>query len=151
MKIKIYTINRSKQDEFTSIVKNYQKMISKYAQIEDISIFNKKILKAQNQDIKHAKIAYSEAFYPYLKGYNIALHPKGVELNSLKFYKIFDITTKLNFFIAGAYGFEDEFLKKCDSVISLSQLTFGHKIAKVILYEQIYRALSIKNNHPYHK
>ncbi len=151
MKINIYTINRSKQDEFTNIVKNYQKRISKYAQIKDISIFNKKISKAQNIGKKHAKSAYTEAFLPYMKGYNIALDPHGKELNSLKFYKIFDITTKLNFFIAGAFGFEDAFLAKCDSVISLSQLTFGHKIAKVILYEQIYRSFSIKNNHPYHK
>ncbi len=151
MQINIYTINRVKQDEFTKITKNYQKMISKYAQAEDISIFNKKISKAQNRDEKLAKESYAQAFTPYMKGYNIALHPEGKELNSLKFYKIFDITTKLNFFIAGAYGFDDEFLQKCDSVISLSNLTFGHKIAKVVLFEQIYRALSIKNNHPYHK
>jgi hypothetical protein len=36
-------------------------------------------------------------------------------------------------------------------IISLSRLTYAHKIAKVVLFEQIYRGLCIKNNHPYHK
>ncbi|MDN5377136.1 MAG: rRNA (pseudouridine1915-N3)-methyltransferase, partial [Sulfurospirillum sp.] len=45
----------------------------------------------------------------------------------------------------------EEFLKKTDKVISLSKLTYAHKIAKVVLLEQIYRGLCIKNNHPYHK
>ena len=47
--------------------------------------------------------------------------------------------------------FENEFLSLCDSVISLSNLTFAHKIATLILSEQIFRSLSIINNHPYHK
>ena len=46
---------------------------------------------------------------------------------------------------------KNEFLSLCDSVISLSNLTFAHKIATLILSEQIFRSLSIINNHPYHK
>jgi len=53
--------------------------------------------------------------------------------------------------IGGAYGFNQEFLNKTQKVISLSKLTFAHKIAKTVLYEQIYRGHCIKNNHPYHK
>jgi len=42
-------------------------------------------------------------------------------------------------------------LTKCDTTISLSDLTMAHKVANVVLTEQIFRALSIQNNHPYHK
>jgi 23S rRNA (pseudouridine1915-N3)-methyltransferase len=151
MKINIYTIEKKSSDDFSKIIQKQKKMIQKYAQVEEISIFNKKISQAQNRDDIMAKESYSEAFLPYLKGYNIALHPAGKELDSFEFSQKFDINTTLNFFIAGAYGFEESFLKKVDSVVSLSRLTYSHKIAKVVLFEQIYRALSIKNNHPYHK
>jgi len=126
-------------------------MIQKYAQITEIQLFNKKISSAQNRDAIMAKESYSEAFEPYMKGYNIALHPAGKEVDSFEFSQNFAINTSLNFFIAGAYGFEERFLKRSDAVISLSQLTFSHKIAKVLLFEQIYRALTIINKHPYHK
>jgi len=151
MKISIYTIEKNSNDEYNQIVQNFKKMIRKYAQIEEISIFDKKISKAQNQDAKMAKESYTIAFRPYLKGYNIALDPDGKEIDSFEFSKIFDINTAINFFIAGAYGFEKSFLREFDEVVSLSRLTFSHKIAKVTLFEQVYRSLSIKNNHPYHK
>ncbi len=150
-KIALYWIGKSNKDEFSLIAQKEKKMIQKYALIEEISIFNKKISKSQNIDATMAKSSYGEAFEPYMKGYNIALDPEGRELNSFEFSKIFDINMALNFFIAGAYGFEKSFLDKCDDVVSLSRLTFSHKIARVVLLEQIYRALSIKNNHPYHK
>jgi len=57
----------------------------------------------------------------------------------------------VKFFIGGAYGFEDEFLKQSNAVISLGKITMSHKIAKAVLLEQIYRAFSILSNHPYHK
>jgi len=57
----------------------------------------------------------------------------------------------VKFFIGGAYGFEESFLKKSDKVISLGKITMSHKIAKAVLLEQIYRGFSILSNHPYHK
>lgn len=57
----------------------------------------------------------------------------------------------VKFFVGGAYGFEDSFLKKSDAIISLGNITMSHKIAKAVLLEQIYRGFSILSNHPYHK
>ena len=151
MKINVYTIEKKSVDEFSKIITNQKKMIQKYAQISEITLFNKKISSAQNRDAIMAKESYTEVFTPHLKGYNIALHPEGKEVDSIEFSENFDINTSLNFFIAGAFGFEDNFLKKADKVISLSKLTYSHKIAKVILFEQIYRALTIVHKHPYHK
>jgi len=151
MKINIYTIEKKSVDEFSKIIDNQKKMIQKYAQVNEIPCFSKKISSAQNRDAIMASSSYSEAFEPYLKGYNIALHPEGKEMDSFEFSEKLDISTSLNFFIAGAYGFEDSFLKRVDSVISLSKMTFSHKIAKVILFEQIYRGLTIIHKHPYHK
>ena len=147
MKINVYSVEKKNSDDFRKIIENQKKMIQKYTQIEEIMIFNKKISSAQNRDATMAKESYTEAFLPKMNGYNIALHPAGCQMDSFEFSENFANIATLNFFIAGAYGFEEQFLKKCDKVISLSKLTYSHKIAKVILFEQIFRALSIINKH----
>jgi 23S rRNA (pseudouridine1915-N3)-methyltransferase len=54
------------------------------------------------------------------------------------------------FVIGGAEGFSEEVLKTAKEKISLSDLTFPHKIARVLLVEQLYRAQTIRMGHPYH-
>jgi len=127
-------------------------MISKFSAIEDIEIFNKKIHQAQIEGQVAAQAAYTEAFTPYLsKSYNIALHPDGKLIDSFKFSKLLSDRISVNFYIGGAYGFEEGFLKQCDQVVSLTELTMSHKIAKTVLLEQVFRGFAINNNHPYHK
>ena len=151
MKINIFSIEKLQNDNFLPIIQNYKKLIEKYAKVNDKLLFSKKIANAHKQNEIIAKRSYSELFEPHLGRNNIFLHPDGKELDSFGFSKIFEFDSEINFFIAGAYGFEDEFLKKAHKTISLSKLTFGHKIAKVVLFEQIYRAFTILYNHPYHK
>ena len=126
-------------------------MIKRFAKVEDKTLFSKDIAQSQIKGEKEAKISYTKAYKPYLKGYSVALDVKGQKLDSFEFSKIFEKSLNINFFIGGAYGFEDDFLDKTQKIISLSDLTYAHKIAKVVLFEQIYRGLCIKANHPYHK
>lgn len=53
--------------------------------------------------------------------------------------------------IGGPDGVSDELLSEASVKLSLSALTFPHTLARVVLLEQIYRAWSILNNHPYHR
>ena len=53
--------------------------------------------------------------------------------------------------IGGPDGISDELLAQARVKLSLSELTFPHPLVRVILIEQIYRAWSILNNHPYHR
>ncbi len=53
--------------------------------------------------------------------------------------------------IGGPDGVSNELLEKASLKLSLSSLTFPHPLVRVILLEQIYRAWSIVNNHPYHR
>lgn len=127
-------------------------MSSKYAKVEVHSIFNKQISKAQTIGQKESQDAYNEVFIPKLEtGFNIALDVLGEKADSFKFASIIENKQTVNFFIGGAYGFDRNFLQKCDKTISLSDLTMAHKIANLVLCEQIFRSLCIVNNHPYHK
>ncbi len=151
MNIKIFSIEKSSNKSIDTINEEYKKMISRFSSLEDITLFNKQIAQAQTIGEKEARESYLRAYEPHLKGYNIALDVEGRECDSFEFSKIFDNEVNINFFIGGAYGFNEEFLGKTQKVISLSKLTYAHKIAKLVLYEQIYRGLCIRNNHPYHK
>ncbi len=57
---------------------------------------------------------------------------------------------KAAFLIAGAEGFSEEVLGACRERVSLSDLTYPHKLARILIIEQIYRAQTIRTGHPYH-
>ena len=127
-------------------------MSSRWAKVEVHSLFNKQISKAQSLGEVESQKAYLELYEPKLHtGYNIALDVLGQKLDSFKFSHLIEDKLTINFYIGGAYGFDKSFLSKCDKVISLSELTYAHKIANLVLCEQIFRSLCILNNHPYHK
>jgi 23S rRNA (pseudouridine1915-N3)-methyltransferase len=151
MNIKVFSIEKSSNKTIDALNQDYMKMISRYSSIDDVALFNKQISLSQSKGENEARESYSKIYEPYLKGYNVALDVEGKVCDSFEFSKIFDNEININFFIGGAYGFNRDFLSKVNKVISLSKLTYAHKIAKVVLYEQIYRGLCIRNNHPYHK
>lgn len=57
----------------------------------------------------------------------------------------------VTFVIGGADGLEAEFKKQADMLIRISSLTLPHGMVRVLLAEQLYRAWSITQNHPYHR
>lgn len=80
---------------------------------------------------------------------------KGDLISSEGLAKLFqekiDLSENMNMIIGGAYGASEEIEKKADIILSASQLTFPHRLFKILLMEQIYRASAINRNHPYHK
>ena len=58
---------------------------------------------------------------------------------------------KINFLIGDADGIPSDIKDKSHLLLSLSPLTFPHELARLILIEQIYRAISISNGSPYHR
>lgn len=53
------------------------------------------------------------------------------------------------FVIGGASGIDDGLLVTCDEQLSLGTLTMSHQLARVVLVEQLYRALCVLQGHPY--
>jgi 23S rRNA (pseudouridine1915-N3)-methyltransferase len=54
------------------------------------------------------------------------------------------------FVIGGAEGFCDSLIQESQARFSLSKLTYPHKLARILFIEQVYRAITIKEGHPYH-
>ncbi|MDX1519189.1 MAG: 23S rRNA (pseudouridine(1915)-N(3))-methyltransferase RlmH [Gammaproteobacteria bacterium] len=57
----------------------------------------------------------------------------------------------VTFIIGGADGLDDSLIEQSDEVLSLSELTLPHGLARILVAEQLYRAFSILKNHPYHR
>jgi len=80
---------------------------------------------------------------------------KGQKINSRGFANLLqdkiDHGENINFIIGGAHGVSEKLFKTSQLILSASELTFPHRLFKIFLMEQIYRASTIFRNHPYHK
>jgi 23S rRNA (pseudouridine1915-N3)-methyltransferase len=55
------------------------------------------------------------------------------------------------FLIGGADGLAEEFRKEADFTLAFGAATFPHQLVRILLAEQIYRAITILSGHPYHR
>lgn len=85
----------------------------------------------------------------------VLLDEHGKEFRSVEFAnwierKMHTVNKRLVFIIGGPYGFAPSVYAAAQEKISLSKMTFSHQMIRLIFVEQLYRALSILNNSPYH-
>lgn len=86
------------------------------------------------------------------KGYTVVLSEEGREFTSEAFAaKLEQQHRKLVFIIGGPDGLSVDVKKRADLLLSLSKMTFVHEMAKVVLFEQLYRAVSIMKGRKYHR
>ena len=151
MRIRVYAVTKGKADHFSPAADHFRKLCSKYASVQEIHLFTKAIDKAQRAGREQARKAYGEAVSFHAGELNVVMDEDGEKLDSPGFAKLLENAGAVNFYIGGAYGFDDAFLRKADRTVSLSPMVFGHGLAKVMLLEQIYRGLALNAGHPYHK
>jgi 23S rRNA (pseudouridine1915-N3)-methyltransferase len=88
------------------------------------------------------------------KSFVTVLDPKGRECTTEEFAawlsKREALARPLAFLIGGHWGLAEAVLAAADERLSLSRLTLTHELARLILLEQLYRAMTIKMGHPYH-
>lgn len=133
IKVKVYTIGRSKEPWLLIALEEYQKRLSGSHLIEWVFAKNDAHL--------------TELAEPGL----IALDLKGDMVDSVGLISRLTGKSRLSFFIGGAEGLPKEVLAKAGWKWSLSKLTFPHQIVRLLLLEQLYRSVSIERGDPYHK
>lgn len=132
----------------------YQKKISHFFNFQKIELKGSKNSRAQgdkkrheDSDIIRTKIAKED--------FVILLDEKGLNLNSRGFAKKFEGALnsgkkRILLIIGGPFGVDEDIKAKAHLVLSLSPLTFNHLLAETVLLEQVYRAMTILKNIPYH-
>jgi len=83
------------------------------------------------------------------------LDEHGLEFSSVEFSKWIEKKMiagmrQIVFVIGGPYGFSNTVYQRSDVKISMSKLTFSHQMVRLIFVEQVYRAMTIIKNEPYH-
>ncbi len=153
MNINVIIVDKKGKDQlYAPLIEHYKKIAKSFAKVEVIEVFDKEIARAHDISAELAQRSYTKALSKYLSGgMNVALDPSAKEVDSFDFAKLLKDRSVVNFYIGGAYGFESDFLRQCNIAVSFGKITLSHKLVKVVLLEQIFRGLSINNNHPYHK
>lgn len=86
----------------------------------------------------------------------VVLSERGRQFSSAEFASFLgrhldDGTPELSFLIGGADGHAEELEQRADHRIALGAMTWPHRLVRVMICEQIYRAVTILTNHPYHR
>ena len=153
MKINIISVGKIKESYFNDGIEEYKKRITKYSNIELITVADE----SNDLDSKTVKKKEGERILSKIpsNSYTIVLDLNGKELDSIEFAKkmddIMQVSSTINFIIGGSLGLDKDVIDRADYRLSFSKFTFPHKLMKLILLEQIYRSFKINNNESYHK
>ncbi len=155
MNITLIQIGKTFFDYIEKGVEDYSKRINRYVKFSiETYALPSKLNKLPPETLKEKE---SDLLAEVTKKYNyvILLDENGKEMTSVKFAgKINELMIashkNIAFVIGGAYGVTNDFRKKCDFVLSLSQMTFSHQLVRLVFTEQLYRAFTIINNEKYH-
>ena len=156
IKINIVTVGNLKEKYLIECEKEYQKRISRFANINIIEIEEEKLPKNYSDaDISKCLVKESIKIEKYLSGYIVVLDVKGKNLSSEEFAKkINEINLNfdtITFVIGSSYGLSENIKEKANLLLSFSKMTFPHQLFRIMALEQIYRAFTINNNILYHK
>ena len=153
MEIKLIVVGKTKSSELVRLINEYVKRINFYKKFKIIVVNSLKSKKNSEKEIK--KIEGENVLKSIKKNELIfLLDENGKSFNSRKFADFLSNKFKTNksivFVVGGAHGFSNEIKQRSNEIISLSEMTFSHQIIRLFFTEQVYRALTILNNHPYH-
>lgn len=154
MKLRIVSVGHKMPDWVESACAEYMKRMPREATVEIIEIKPDKRAAGKNAEVvqeAEAKRILEIAGKDYL----IALDERGQEVNTLQLAD--RMTTWLAggrdvcLVIGGADGLHTQIKTRADWLWSLSRLTLPHGMVRVVLAEQLYRAWTVIQNHPYHR
>jgi 23S rRNA (pseudouridine1915-N3)-methyltransferase len=151
--LKIRILSPWKQDgPLKSREDEYLKRLKRYASLEVSEI------KGEKGESTQAVEREGEKLLDHVKkgSFLVVLTEGGQSFDSVEFSKWLEEKglrgrSDITFIVGGAAGIGKELAKGADMKLSLSPMTFPHQLARVILVEQIYRALTIIKGEPYHK
>lgn len=155
MKIVLLVVGKTTESYFIQGIDEYSKRLAHYVPFELTVISelrNTKSLSADQQKEREADLIL-KALQP--GDYVVLLDEHGREFTSLQFAsylekKMANIAKRLVFVVGGPYGFSNRVYQAAQEKISLSKMTYSHQMIRLIFTEQLYRAMTILNNEPYH-
>jgi len=155
LKIRLFAVGKMKRSAFAEVSADYLKRIQKFLPCEIIEIPDEKI--PPQGPIEPGLALEAKKILKRIKpgAHRIVLDEKGIQWSSVdlawELQRIMNgSASEIDFILGGAYGLDAELKQGAQHLWSLSKLTLPHRLARVLTLEQIYRALTILRNVPYH-
>ncbi len=159
MNVQLIVLGKLKEKYMKDFAGEYEKRLSAYCkftvtELEPVKLSDnpsaQEIENALNKETQMIKAKIQKNSYVF------AMCIEGKQMSSEEFSKKLDdiaLCGKSNivFVIGSSFGLSNEVKNMADYKFSMSKMTFPHKLARIMVTEQIYRGFSISNNSKYHK
>jgi 23S rRNA (pseudouridine1915-N3)-methyltransferase len=134
VKLIIYYVGKARDTHANAMAEEYIKRSTRFA-------------KCEMREIQPRRF---DPFEKHPAAMRVMLDPAGRAIDSAGFTRLIEGETRdILFILGGADGLPEEWRSRADALISLSKMTMPHELARVVLAEQIYRALTTLRGHPY--
>lgn len=144
MRVRIIAVGRAKDRGLQELLRDYYARIARYAKFDEIEV--------KDGNVGDVAVKITKAIPDRAR--TVALEVDGRSMSSRALASWIeraehDAVQTVVFIIGGAYGLPPDISKAADLRLSLSAMTFPHRLARLVLAEQVYRAFSILRGEPY--
>lgn len=154
MKITLLLVGKTTDSRLISLIEDYRKRLLHYAPFELVVLPDLKNTKSLSEE--QIKTAEGEVILRFVTPSMdvVLLDEHGREFRSIEYaewlQKKMGSGKDLTLVIGGPYGFSEAVYQRADGKVSLSRMTFSHQMIRIMVIEQIYRAMTILRGEPYH-
>ncbi len=154
MKVEVWAIGKTSEPYLEAGIAIFEKRLKNYLPFNWVVLPNARVkstdgnlLRQEEGKMVLAKLGADD--------YLVLLDERGQQYSSVELARWMEqrlsaSNRRLVFLIGGAFGFSQEVYSRANAQISLSRLTFSHQMVRVFFLEQLYRAMTILRNEPYH-
>lgn len=150
-------MGKLKEKYYLAAQAEYVKMTSRFAQTEIIEVADEPLSGVKSEAGEMAVLdAEAQRILPHLSGHVVVCDVGGQQKSSEEFAayignRMLQGDGEITFVIGGSIGLGAEIKKKAALRLSISCMTMPHRLFRIVLLEQIYRAFKILNKETYHK
>ena len=157
--IRVVCVGRLKERFYADAMAEYEKRLSPFCRFVLIELPEERLGdRPKPAEIENALVREGERIEKQLLRDSrlICLCVEGVQMNSVAFSELLKACEasghpRLCFVIGGSFGLAPSVKRRADKRLSMSEMTFPHHLARIMLLEQLYRAFQIRDGSRYHK
>lgn len=153
MNLRIIQIGKTKEPWIKAGVDEYLKRLQAFVKLEVLELSDTSLKIAGSAAAVKAREAITILHKIEVDDYVILLDERGVDKTSLEFSGFLTNISdrkRVTFVIGGVYGTDPSLQQRADVIMRLSAMTFTHQMARLVLVEQLYRAMMISAGRSYH-
>jgi 23S rRNA (pseudouridine1915-N3)-methyltransferase len=152
MKIEIILVGKTSENWLREGIDIYLDRLKHYIPV-NLTYVTASSLKSPDRIASEEGVSILNKFQP--RDYIVLLDERGKEFRSVEMAAFMEKMmlqgiNRIVFIVGGAYGVKDEIKKKANLILSVSKMTFTHQMIRLILAEQLYRAMTIVRKESYH-